>query len=612
MAWGLLQSNTFRHLITLIGCALIGCSQTISFAQTAPSGDQLFALGDSCYYKGDYSGSIIYYRQALALYREEQDTAKVAKSLNDMGVSFRRIGEFDSALNYYHQAVNLDVLRKDTLRIVNRYFNLSNVHNDRGNYSKASELMIKALVLAESKNYTKSKANLNNALGLLYYNQKDFDRALPYYHKAKSVYEELEDDYRINIVLNNIGSCHADLEQWDSAFFYLRHALQLNRQDEESKMLDVTLHNMGSLHFAMQTFDSAEFYFMQAYEMRQNLSDGYGMAYTGNDLGKLFLSMGRPEKAILYLLEAQEYAETEKNYTILIDNIDAMNDYYLMVGDTARAYQALNQWAVLKDSLYNQERVKAMELQSAFDLNRKEEERRLQEENARNQSQLAEKRLIIIAVITGAALLLVLLVLFVIRQRSKIKRLNENLKLVNRDMYHRKKNDYMRLLNEISATNVTISEDIRGQLLASAAVDDSLYEESYDMVELSDYLEDRLDDIADAQGLSSKEVVLKSSLNKIKVNGQVATAILPVLNELMTNSVKHSFADRGGIIHVTISGESGRLQVIYKDDGAPFVPKVKSAGMGQKIIEQVLKTLRSELSREVQGQWNLSSFEIKV
>lgn len=612
MVWREFRIEAFKQIFKLFGFVLIYCWQILAFAQTITTGDQLFALGDSCYYKGDYSGSIVYYRQALKLYREDQDTAKIAKSLNDMGVSFRRIGEFDSALSYYQQAVHLDIIRKDTLRIVNRYFNLSNVHNDRGNYSQASELMIKALVLAEKKNFTKSKANLNNALGLLYYNQKDFDRALPYYHEAKVVYEQLEDFYRINIVLNNIGSCYADLKQWDSAFFYLRHALRLNRKSEEANMLDVTLHNIGSLHFAMNSYDSAEYYFTQAYEMRKVLSDGYGKAYTANDLGKLFLNMGRPEKAISYLLEAQEYAEAEKNYTILIDNIDALNDYYLMVGDTVSAYQALNRWTILRDTLYNQEKVRVMELQSAFELDRKEEERKRQEEEALSQSRLAEQRLIIIGIVTGAALVLVVLVLFVVRQRARIKRLNENLKLVNRDMYHRKKNDYMRLLNEISETNVTVSEDIRGKLLASAAVDDSLYEEAYDMVELSDYLEDRLEDIGDAQGFYSKQVTLETNMDRIRISGQRATAILLVLNELMTNSIKHSFADRGGIIHITISGQNGRLSVIYKDDGARFSSNVKSAGMGQKIIEQVLKTLRSELSREVQGQWNLSSFEIKV
>lgn len=608
----LVRKTRLLYNYIIFNCILLTSFEAVSFQKNSNSGDRLFALGDSCYYEGNYLNSISFYKQALREYIHSKDSSKIAKSLNDIGVSFKKVGEFDSAKHYYEQAIIFDRLTGDSIRLVNDSYNLSNLYKDKGNYSKASAIIIECLTIARRNNNAKAIARLTSSLGSIYFNHEEYDRALIYYHQAKQAYERVSDTSRINTALNNIGMSHTELKQWDSAFYYLHLSLRGKQLKSNSGSIAFTLHNLGSLYHSNRLYDSAEYYFQKAYKIRNNLSDNYKVAVTGNELGQLYLDMGRPSDAIVYLLEARSYADSEENYTILIDNIDAMNDYYLMIGDTAKAYQALNQWSVLKDSLYTQEKVKVMELQSAFELNRKEEERKKQEEEALSQSRLAEQRLVIIAIVTGAALLLVLLVLFVIRQRSKIKRLNENLKLVNRDMYHRKKNDYMRLLDEISETNVTISEDIKGKLLASAAVDESLYEEAYDMVELSDYLEERLDDIGDAQGLSSKEVVLKATLSKVKVNGQVATAVLLVLNELMTNSVKHSFADRGGIIHITIAGEGGRLRVIYKDDGAPFVSKVKGVGMGQKIIEQVLKTLRSELSREVQGQWNLSSFEIKV
>lgn len=605
------KGRLISHCI-LIHCLVIMNFEVSSIPQTSKSGDQLFVLGDSCYYSGNYAKSVFFYKQALEGYRQSRDSSRIAKTLNDIGVSFKKMGEFDSAKSFYERAIVVDRLTGDSLRLVDHSYNLGNLYRSWGKYLLASTIIIESLTIAKRNNNTKAIARLTSILGSIYINQEDYERALLYHQQAKKAYAQVRDTSRLNTALNNIGISLTELEQWDSALYYLHKALKGKLLSSKPVSIAFPLHNLGSLYHANENYDSAEYYLKQAYDIRKSITDNYAIAFTGNDLGQLYLDMGRLSDAISFLQEARAYAESEKNYTILIDNIDAMNDYYLMIGDTAKAYQALNQWAALRDSLHNEEKVKVLELHSAFELNRKEEERKLQEEKALDQSQLAEQRLLIIAGVTGAALILVVLILFVIRQRVRIKRLNENLKLVNRDMYHRKKNDYMRLLDEISATNVTVSEDIRGQLLASAAVDESLYEEESDMVELRSYLEERLEDIGDAQGFNSRQVALETALDHVRISGQRATAILLVLNELMTNSIKHSFADRGGVIDITVSNESGHLKVIYKDDGVPFAPKVKNAGMGQKIIERVLKTLRTELSREVEGQWNLSSFVIKV
>ncbi len=602
----------FIRYYLLINCVMLTVFVASGIPQNSKSGDQLFALGDSCYYDGNFAKSIFFYKRALEEYRQSRDSSRIAKSLNDIGVSFKKMGEFDSAKNYYEQAIAVDRLTGDSVRLVNHSYNLGNLYRNWGKYSQASAIIIESLTVARRNDNIKAIARLTSTLGSIYINQEDYNRALVYHHQAKKAYMQVQDAVRFNTALNNIGISLTELEQWDSALYYLHKALKEKLVSSKPRSVAFPLHNLGSLYHAKGTYDSAEYYLMQAYDIRKNLTDSYAVAFTGNDLGQLYLDMGRPTDAILYLKEARTYAESEENYTILIDNIDAMNDYYLMIGDTARAYQALNQWSVLKDSLYNQEKVKVMELQSAFALNQKEEERKSQEEEAQNQFRLAEQRLTVIGIVTGAALILVVLILFVVRQRVRIKRLNENLKLINRDMYHRKKNDYMRLLNEISAVNVPISEEIRGQLLASAAVDESLYEEKYDKVELSDYLEERLEDISDAQGFASKGVDLEFSISRVHISGQKASALLLVLNELLTNSLKHSFAEQGGTIHITIADVDDTLKVLFKDDGAPFPTTRKSHGMGQQIIQQILKTLRSELIREVEDNWNLSSFEIKV
>lgn len=597
----------------LVQTSIIPSTAQVDHRTKLETGDSLFALGDTSYFDNDYYGAIDKYLLALIEYRFTQDTIKTSNTLNDIGLSYKKLGNFDSALLYYNLALDLDLLMLDSARIIARYRNLSNLHVDRGNFTEASEMLLEAREIALKTGYRSSLGGVNNALGSLYENQEEYKKAISYYQQAKTEYQKNGNQQGYGIALNNLGKSFIELGIPDSAFYYLHHALSVKRAHSKSSSIAYTLHDLGCLFLSLSSVDSAEQYFLQAYDMRKQLSDQLGLAQTANELGLLYLKKSDPSEAFFYITQARKYAQEESTQKLFLENTHTLSKYYLAIGDTLSAYHTLDFWASLKDSILSESKIEVLELQSAFELKRKEEERKQQEEKANNQSRIAEQRLLIIGGVTAAAIVLLVLILYVIRQRTRIKALNENLKLVNRDMYHRKKNDYMRLLNEISATNVTISEDIRGQLLASAAVDESLYEEAYDMVDLDDYLEERLEDIADAQGLGSKDVALKTEIDRVKISGQRATAILLVLNELMTNSAKHSFANRGGIIHIAISGGSGHLRVTFKDDGAPFALKAKSgAGMGQKIIEQVLKTLRTELSREVQGQWNQSTFIIKV
>lgn len=574
-------------------------------------GDSIFALGDSLYFDGDFGGAINLYQQALIAYNVDKDSIKISNTLNDMGLSYKKVGEFDSALLYYNKALDLDILMKDTARIIGRYRNLSNLYVDRGNFAKASGLLLDAREMARNTGYKKSIGGINIALGNLYANQDDHEGALSHYMEARDFHllEGSETEY--GIALNNIGNAYSELEIWDSAFYYLRNALIVKSKHAQASSIAYTLHDLGSLFLNLSSLDSSEFYFLKAYDLRRSLSDRLGLAQTGNKLGILYLAKSMPSKAYSYIMESREYAKDEKTQKILIDNTYTLHKYHLAVGDTVKAFEVLNSWAGLRDSILNEEKVRVLEIQSAFDLNQKEEERKLQEEEALNQSRLARQRLTGLLWLTGAALVLVILILWVIRQRTQIKRLNDNLKLVNRDMYHRKKNDYMRLLDEISALNVPISSEMKGRLLASASLDESLYEEEYDQVELQDYLSERLEDMGEAQGLELRNIQLKIDLEQVLVSGQKAKAILLVLNELITNSMKHSFAEQMGIIHVAVRYENDQLTVVYRDNGAVFEPKVRAeSGMGQQIISQLLRTLRSELVREVDGDWNRSSFQI--
>ncbi|MEJ0054666.1 MAG: tetratricopeptide repeat protein [Bacteroidota bacterium] len=67
--------------------------------------------------------------------------------------------------------------------------NIGNIQVFFNNYSKALELYVEALKLAEELNDKKAMANAYNNIGMVYDYNGDLDKALDYYDRARAGFE---------------------------------------------------------------------------------------------------------------------------------------------------------------------------------------------------------------------------------------------------------------------------------------------------------------------------------------------------------------------------------------------------------------------------------------
>ena len=111
---------------------------------------------------------------------------------------------------------------------------------------------------------------------------------------------------------------------------------------------------------------------------------------------------------------------------------------------------------------------------------------------------------------------------------------------------------------------------------------------------VADFIEDIVTDLVGATGRDDIAVVL--DLEPVRVSAQKAAPLAIIVNELVTNVLKHAFAKRPGRITVGIRQEDGHLCLEIADDG-PGMPETESeeTSFGTTIVRMLARQLNAPL-----------------
>ncbi len=96
-----------------------------------------------------------------------------------------------------------------------------------------------------------------NNIGLAYYYEARFERALPYFTQAQRLFERLGESSRLAVALQNLALCEWGLGRLSAALPVFDKALALLSPVPSPNLYLVTLNNSGLAHYAAGQFDRA-------------------------------------------------------------------------------------------------------------------------------------------------------------------------------------------------------------------------------------------------------------------------------------------------------------------------------------------------------------------
>lgn len=191
---------------------------------------------------------------------------------------------------------------------------------------------------------------------------------------------------------------------------------------------------------------------------------------------------------------------------------------------------------------------------------------------------------------------------FAIEQHRLVGQNNDLLakqEILLRELQHRTRNNNQQLLSLIGLQLAQVDsaeardhlERIAHRIRALTSVSDHFATSARpDLVDLGKYMLALIGALFNFYGDRSARIRLVSELASVEVTTAAAQAVGLIVNEFLTNSLKHAFPADGGRFSVDLEQADGRARLALSDDG-PGLPDDPPDGLGLKLIDLLVRQL---------------------
>jgi len=183
---------------------------------------------------------------------------------------------------------------------------------------------------------------------------------------------------------------------------------------------------------------------------------------------------------------------------------------------------------------------------------------------------------------------------------------NEEKKAVIKEIHHRIKNNLQVVISLLRMQSSKVKDDkvidmfkeTQKRILSMALLHEKMQQDD-DLkgINVQEHLITLISGLIKSYAVG-KDINLKVDIDEIDLGMETLTPLGLIVNELITNSLKHGFADkRKGLITVQIKQlKNVSFEMLIGDDGVGFNPKEKSSNLGTKLIEIFIKQLSGTIT----------------
>ncbi len=168
-------------------------------------------------------------------------------------------------------------------------------------------------------------------------------------------------------IYNNMGLSYSMLRNVDSTIFYHQRAYNIRKRENSTYAMGQSLNNIGTMYYGVQMYDSALVYFERGLHFRSISPEATesSLAESWTNIGKTHFRIGNLEKAKELLEKSLEYCRRVSNLEIMRRNFEILHELYAAEGNLQKAYDALSNYYLFRDSLYGLEETKDL-LRSSY------------------------------------------------------------------------------------------------------------------------------------------------------------------------------------------------------------------------------------------------------
>ncbi|WP_222983011.1 tetratricopeptide repeat protein [Flagellimonas meishanensis] len=391
-------------------------------------------------YTGQMDSSIFYYQKGQKRFKSLGDLDGVHDINYNLGLLHASISEYDKAISYYREDFEYRNQIGDTLGIADGYLNMGAVYLYQGKNQEAYKNLTASVPYFTQAGDYLSVAKVNFNLGTIQWNFSNYDLALNDFFSSLEVFEKEEDHYLLASCTENIAGVYENMGNYRNALKYYRRSLHYSQTVGDSRLTTSNYHSLGAVMDKSAKKDSALYYFEKSLQLAekgnfkdlQSLNyhslgtlyakedmakgvtflnksislkesidlDDFNVATSLYELGKIHTEQRQFSKAQKALEEGLEISRQTDSKDMRSKLSFALYQLYKKMGQQGRALGYLEQYDLLRDSIFSEETTKnivAREIQ--YETAKKdqqiqllEKEREVQDAEVVAQQALIEKR----------------------------------------------------------------------------------------------------------------------------------------------------------------------------------------------------------------------------
>ena len=303
------------------------------------------------------------------------------------------------------------------------YQTLSSARYVTGDFGKGLNEAKSAIDIARKNKREDWEVKAINTLGLLYMQTEKYNEAIECFESRISYYTKNKNDTILGSAYNNLANCYYLLNNYPKSITIRQKAISIRKRLHNETTLGDSYNDLGETYMKTGMSDSAIYYLKQCLEIKEKAQDDEMTAVTSLNLGIEYTNRNELASAKQYLNESYQLALKMKSKSYQMNATEALAKLAHKENNSKEEAALLNRFVELKDTVYNEENQKQVNLlHTELETEKKEMRiRSLQAEEKQQQTIAdAEKKkntLILVFSISGIILLAVFLVIVTNRFR---------------------------------------------------------------------------------------------------------------------------------------------------------------------------------------------------
>jgi signal transduction histidine kinase len=521
--------------------------------------------------RGSLDSASYFYQHALTDYENVHDSLGVGLALLHLSMFYQTKIDYEKSLLYALESYRTyKKLNPNNEYYIWTVMNLGNIYEALKEYDTALSCYNQSYRLSVQKNNESLayQSTINKAL--IYYHNKDYEKAKDEFLKAVPFYKKINDTEELSIIYLNTAIMYQHLGNFEEALKLSLKSLKYAREAVSKEVETKALLTLALTYKKKKDYEKAEKYYLESIALAEKTGLLKSLKSAYNNMAVLYKTTGKYKKGYEYLVKCSR----------------------------------------VTDSITDKEKIRAREKYKA-----EYELLHLQDQNRINE---LEKRRIIfqrnLSLVIGLLVIILLVIILVslrmkakknrIIAEQKIQKLEDEKKLMaaqsilvgqekERERIAQELHDGIGVLLSTasihfssveSKTDKETSEMLKkaNKLLKDASKE--VRQISHNMMPgvlskfgLQEAIEDIFEDVEDAGDM---QVNLDIALGKGRLPENVEIMIYRIVQEMLNNTLKHA---RASVVSMTLLKKDNHLVIEYKDNGAGFdetkLPKDKNLGL---------------------------------